>query len=442
MPFNVHQTLIVTVITTNRNKHCPFVAQVLLEPQEGLMGSVVIVAIMAAARWNVSGGVVAVVYQPPGAPPIQSSDTPLEDASAHGEVHPLVYRHRTIGVDSPAPFTAPSEGTCSNASNATTTVAPSAESRKGSIGSSFGGTGDAHGSVEADSWGRGAATGSLDVSTDQVPGKSEAQCSDSSNFLPGSHDSASANGCAADNCCQHDLPGAGSSGGQLHEQVRSNHGYVEARGLVIVDCSSSDASEDTQQCEGGFAARYEVAGTKPRGDVNADNTCSNHSSESYQERQASQQKKDNASVAEVASRHKPPGTVLQAAALHLISSLEHLRKPEELQPPVRMKQSCSMPASSSAADLFKGKKSSARLSDEMEPAPPQSRSKAPKDEAVLSKRENAKGNGGRLAASLQHAGMSVAGAWSSQAVDMLLSAGIVMGLTGVLISGIMMLVSS
>lgn len=415
-----------------------FVAQVLLEPQEGLMGSVVIVGILAAERWNVRGVVVAVVYQPPGAPHLQiAPDTPFAKASAHGEVHPLVYRNRETG-DCMAPLTAPSGGTCGNASNAATTTAPSAESRKGSIGSSFGGTGDGHGGVEADGWGTEAATGSC---ADQLPSRFEAQYGGPSKSLPASHDNASGSGCGADNCCQHDLPGAGSNAGRFHGQMHSSQNHVESTGLSIVDCSSSNASEDTQQCKLDTATHHEPAESKSCGDTNADINCSNHSSEIYHERQASPQEEDSASVAEVASWHKPPATVLNTAARRSLPPLEDLRKPEELQPGASAKEHYCMPASTSAPHGPKGKRLSAKLPDKMEPAS-RSRNQAPTVEALPSKSEIDRGHGGRLAASLQRAGISLAGSCSSQAVDMLLSAGIVLGLTGVLISGIMMLVSS
>lgn len=48
---------------------CPMM-QVLLEPQEGLMGCLVEARIVAASRWSLSGAVTAVVFAPPGAAPV------------------------------------------------------------------------------------------------------------------------------------------------------------------------------------------------------------------------------------------------------------------------------------------------------------------------------------------------------------------------------------
>ncbi|BDA40551.1 probable threonylcarbamoyladenosine tRNA methylthiotransferase at N-terminal half [Coccomyxa sp. Obi] len=419
--------------------HTKSYTQVLLEPQEGLMGSVVTVRITAAARWNITGDVVAVQYQPPGAPPLQCApDTPLGAASAHGEVHPQQHSQPPSGVK-PQESTASSERTCIGAARS---GAPCAESRKQCIGSSLQDRGDGLGSAKADGWDRGSATGPLGVCVDQLPSSSEAQYRASSNSSPGSHDNASGSGCAADNCCQHDLPEARSSAGQIRDQMHSNNECIESSTWDNAGFSSSDASEATQQKESSFGTNHEAAEPQSCGGVNADSTCSKHSSESYQERQASFQGNDSASVAELASGHKPPGTVLQTAAPRSTLPLEDLRKPEELQPGSSAKEGCNMPASTSAADLLRGHMPSAKLSGKMEPVSPRSRSEAPTYEALPSKSEFVRGHDGKMAASSRRAGLSVAGAWSSQAVDMVLSAGIVLGLTGVLISGIMMLVSS
>ena len=359
------------------------------------MGSVVTVRITTAARWNVTGNVVAVQYQPPGAPPLRCApDTTLGAASAHGEVHPQL----PSGVHPPKP-TVSSEGKCSNAAS---NGAPCAELRQGSFGSSSQGGGAGHGSAEADCWGRGSVIGPL---AHQLPSSSEAQYRDSGTCSSGSHVNASGNGCAADTCCQHDLPEVASSGGQLREHFHSSNPCIESSDSA--DFSSSNASEGTQQKES-----YSAEAAEPHS-VNADSTCSKHSSESYQERQASIQENNSDSVTEIASRQKLPGTEPPTVARHTLPLLEKPGEPEELQPGASAKERCYMPASTSIPDVLEDKQSEAK-----------------------------RGQGGRLEASLERAGMSLAGAWSCQAGDVLLSAGVVLVLTGVLISGMIMLVSS
>jgi hypothetical protein len=63
-----------------------YAAQVLLEPHDGLMGSVVEAAITSASRWNVTGAVVSVVFRPLGMPPVhmEAPPEPSEAASAEG----------------------------------------------------------------------------------------------------------------------------------------------------------------------------------------------------------------------------------------------------------------------------------------------------------------------------------------------------------------------
>ena len=56
--------------------------QVLLDRQEGLMGSVVEAAITASSRWNVTGKVVSLVYQPPGAPTLQLQPEAIDSSES------------------------------------------------------------------------------------------------------------------------------------------------------------------------------------------------------------------------------------------------------------------------------------------------------------------------------------------------------------------------
>ena len=56
--------------------------QVLLDRQEGLMGSVVEAAITASSRWNVTGKVVSLVYQPPGAPTLQLQPEAIDSSQS------------------------------------------------------------------------------------------------------------------------------------------------------------------------------------------------------------------------------------------------------------------------------------------------------------------------------------------------------------------------
>lgn len=69
------------------------------------MGAVVNVRVTAASRWNVTGDVVSVIYQPPGSPPIRCTPAlhPSITGGIQGEVHPLLHSPPpALDIENPA----------------------------------------------------------------------------------------------------------------------------------------------------------------------------------------------------------------------------------------------------------------------------------------------------------------------------------------------------
>ena len=77
--------------------------QVLLDPQPGLLGAVVEAHIISASRWSLNGRVSAVLYQPPGAPPIALADMPPGECSTQADSEGAVNTTRSTQADSEAP---------------------------------------------------------------------------------------------------------------------------------------------------------------------------------------------------------------------------------------------------------------------------------------------------------------------------------------------------
>lgn len=419
--------------------------QVLLEPQEGLMGSVVCARITAASRWNVTGDIVSVVFQPPGAPPIRCApDTPNGAAATPaGEVHP---KQHSPPNSRPSPRHAPLdtslESSSSDAAAVSSSTASGAEDSSSSSARQYFASGNNGGAARSQgdkvlNGSRGGLVsynGSLLESGEAEPWPS---CNGSGVDAVQSTEC----GCTADSC-QQEAVTSNSSAGSMDEHCHSDWQSKESTPQSSADASS--ISERSCLSETQDATEHGSAGP-PDSNISAGMACSAYVSPTGQTQHASSAGQMNSSTdaTKHASRADIPATAdaSRAAFSGSIPPVAAVKKPEKKRISTSGKGGTKSFASSRASpDVQDAVMKQAGQS----PPVPRRSSGAGEPSALPSKSKSAGGHNGvgSLTGSVQCNGSTAAGAWSSHAVDVLLCTGILLGLSGVLISGVLLLLSS
>ena len=420
--------------------------QVLLEPQEGLMGSVVCARVTAASRWNVTGEIVSVVFQPPGAPPIRCApDTPNGAAATPaGEVHPKQHSPpKSRPVPRHAPLDTSLESSSSDAAAVSSSTSSGAEDSSSSSARQYFASGDNGGAArsQGDKVLNGSRGGLVSYNGGLLEsGEAEPRplCNSSGVDAVQSTEC----GCTADSCCQQEAVTVNSSAGSMDEHCHSDWQPKESTPQSSAEASS--ISEGSRLSETQDATKHGSA-EPPDSNISAGMAFSADVSTTGQTQHASSagQMSSSTDATEHASRADTPATAdaSRAAFSGSIPPVAAVKKPEKKRISTSGKGGTKSFASNHAStDVQDAVMKQAGQS----PPVPRRSSGAAEPSALPSKSKSAGGHNGvgSLTGSVQCNGSTAAGAWSSQAVDVLLCAGILLGLSGVLISGVLLLLSS
>ncbi len=378
------------------------------------MGSVVTVRVTAASRWNVTGDIVSVVFQPPGAPPVRCTpDIPNGAATSAGEVHPRQHREpqsRSSPSRAPQSQRSGSSEAASVRSNGEAASEASSQTRNDRFADGTTGAAAGNGDEGRVNCIRG---GSLTENNKAESGASSCGREDDAVQSAGC-------GCAADSCCQREpVATDDSAGGKFGHSHSSCHS------------AGSDRSDMSRHKEPRDALQHGSArplASNSNGSVNAPAASSSDANATGQRQHASSagHMKNRPSAVDPARGLQSPATAhATKAATHVPPHAAATSPEKQLSGALRKGGGHSV--ASSIADTKQSVLAPRRSSEALKVC------------AVPSKGKVMTEQGSLQGTSLQCNGSS---AWSGQAVDVLLSAGILLGLTGVLISGMLMLLSS